>query len=524
MATSKETKIILLKDEAKIKIKNGINKACALSKLTLGPGGSNIIIERQNDFPLITNDGVRIVKRVQLEDEVENMGAELVAKMAENADTVGGDGTTTSTVILDALINKILDNVGTKINPLNKYIGVSEKNPMQIKKEIKESCERVKEKLKEMSREISTQEDIKTVALVSSESEEVSNIIADLFSKLGKEGQIIVDDSNGFGIESEIIEGYQVESGLPSIHYANTNRKFCKLESPLVLITNEKIENVDQIGKIVDEYSKAKNSGVSAGSKIVIFCEDFTVEMLSIFITLKVRIGLTIVPIKIPAFKKGDVFEDICAITGGELIDISKNESITNVGYDADVWGTCDDILIRHKDLIIRGPSLGAKNELIEKIKSEIKDNTQLTQHQINKMKERISKLSSGIGVIRVGAPTRTEQEYLRLKIDDTVNATKAAISSGVVHGGGMSLKKINDELPDSDILKNVINAPYKQIIDNLGHAIDIPETIVDPLLVVQNSLEKACSTASIVITMGGVIATKREKIKPEDELEGLDE
>lgn len=515
MSMSNDVKVIYSGTEARKKLKEGVVKSCSIAALTLGPAGSNVVIERQNDFPLTTNDGVRIVKRIRLEDEIENMGAELVAKMAENTDTVGGDGTTTACVLLKALVEKILDKEKT-ITGINKYIEPSI-NPMETKRKIDISCKNIKEKLKEISKSIKTPEDIKMVALVSSESEEISELIKNLFIKLGNQGQIIVEDSNGFSIESEIIDGYQINVGLPAIHYANGPRQFCELKNPIVLLTNEKLESPLQMDKILSEYAKAKGT---VGNKIVIFCEDYTVEFLAMLITLKNTIGITIVPLKVPAFKKGDIFEDLSAVTGASLIDVSKNESITNVGYDADVWGQIDSILIRHKDTIIKNSS-NLVSDLVLKIEKEIKDNTQLTQHQINKMKERISNLVSGIGIIRVGAPTRTEQEYLRFKIDDTVNAVKAAIESGVVPGGGLALKTINESLSDEDVLKNVINAPYEQIMLNCGGNIEISENIVDPVKITQNSLEKACSVASLIITTGAVIGIKnKEKRSEEDDFE----
>lgn len=517
MSANKDVKVIYTGPEARSKLRAGIIQSCNLAALTLGPSGSNVVIERQNDFPLITNDGVRIVKRMRPEDEIENMGAEIVAKMAENTDVVGGDGTTTACVLLGKLTEKIIPET-TSSSGIEKYTEEF-RGPMETKSLIRASCDSVKKKLRDMAKPIETPEDIRMVALVSSESEEVADIIRDMFIKLGKQGQIVVDDSNGFGLESEIIDGYQIEVGLPAIHYANTSRQFCELDSALVLLTNEKLESLGQIDKILSEYMDAKKTGAPIpGSKIVIFCDDYTPEMLGILITLKVKTGLTIVPLRVPAHKKGDVFEDLSAVTGATLIDVSKNESITNTGYNADVWGSCDEILVRHKDTIIKKGHGNTTKELVEKINSEIKDNTQLTQHQIQKMNERISKLTSGIGVIRVGAPSRTEQEYLRFKVDDTVNATKAALQDGVVPGGGVALKTINDSLVDDDILKGVLDAPYKQIMLNIGRTIEIPETIVDPVKVTENSLEKACSVASIVVTTGAVIGIKNKEVKPEEE------
>lgn len=520
MAINKtDEKKILSGKPLRLKIKQGINNSCDIIKSTLGPYGKNVSIERHNYMPLITNDGVTIARNIVLEDEFENMGADLVNKMSQNTDEVGGDGTTTACVILNALINKIFKDEDSTNTELDKFLDT--KISIKTKKEIMESMDKIKTRLSEMSTPINTREDIKRVAFVSSESEEISEIVADLFFKLGKDGQVLVENSNSFNIQSEIISGYQVSSGIPALQFANTSSGFCEIHNPIIIATNEKIESINQLDKIMTEFTQSKKSGNSSiGSDIVIFCEGITTEMLGVCVVLKSRIGLNIVPIKVPEYKKGDVFEDICATTGATLIDISKKETVANVGYDADIFGNCDEILIRRKDTIIKNGA-GSTEDLISKIKKEMEDNKELTPHLITKMKERISLISSGIGIIRVGALTKSDQEYLKLKVDDTVNATKAALDGGVVPGGGMALKTIDESLDENDILKGVLSEPYKQIILNSdGELSSISDEIVDPVKITQNSLEKACSLAGLVLTIESGIAIKRKDPKNDDDIE----
>ena len=525
-------KQIKFSEEARRSMLNGVNALADAVKVTLGPKGRNVVLEKKFGSPLITNDGVTIAKEIELEDPFENMGAKLVAEVASKTNDVAGDGTTTATVLAQAMINEGLKNV------------TSGANPMIIRKGIEKATKRAVEELKKISQPIEGKESIAQVAAISSADEKIGELIAEAMERVGNDGVITIEESKGFETELEVVEGMQFDRGYVSPYMVTDSDKMeAVLENPYILITDKKISNIQEVLPILEQV-------VQQSKPLLIIAEDVEGEALATLVVNKLRGTFNAVAVKAPGFgdRRKAMLEDIAILTGGEVIseDIGlelKNAQISQLGRASKVVVTKDDTTI------VEGAGDSEKiKSRINQIKAQLEETT--SEFDKEKLQERLAKLSGGVAVIKVGAATETELKERKLRIEDALNSTRAAVEEGIVSGGGTALVDVlkaiendieaeGDELTGVKIVLRALEEPVRQIANNAGlegsvvverlkneapgigfNAATgewvnmIQAGIVDPTKVTRSALQHAASVSAMFLTTEAVIADKPEENK----------
>ncbi len=523
-------KEIFYNEDARKKLKAGVDKLADAVTVTLGPKGRNVVFSSSYGGPTITNDGVSIAKEIELEDSVENMGAQIVKEVAEKANEVAGDGTTTATLLTQTLVREGLKNVTAGTNPL------------AIKRGLEKSAEAVVEELKKMSKKIDTVEKYAQVATISAENEELGKLIASTIAEIGIDGPISIEESQKLGIEKEIVKGLQYDEGYVSPYMVtDAERMEAVLDNPYILVTDKKISSIKEILPILEKV-------IESGKKdVLVVAEEFEGEALATVVVNKLRGTFNLVATKIPGFgdRKKEMLEDIAIVTGGKVI--SSNLGLKLEEIDLSMLGQARRVVI-NKDKTIITEGKGEKADIearIKQLKAQIANSKDGFDKE--KMQERLGKLSSGVAIIKVGAATEVEQKAKKHKVEDALAATKAAIEEGIVAGGGTALlrcQKILEELKLSseeqvgvEIMKRTLEEPIRKIAENAGKdgAVIASEVkklscdegydalndkfvnmfeagIVDPTKVVRSCIQNSISAASMLLTTECVIAEKKEE------------
>ena len=529
-------KKIIFKEDARKALKNGLDKVANAVKVTLGPKGRNVVLGSGFGSPTITNDGVSIAKEIELEDAIENIGAEIIKEVASKTNDIAGDGTTSAVLLTQAIATEGLKNVAAGANPL------------VLRKGIVKGKDAIIASLKEMSKKINTKEEVSQVATISAQDKEVGDLIAEVMEDVGKDGVITVEESKTFGLSKEIVKGLQFDRGYIS-HYmvSNAEKMESVLEDPYILITDKKIASLPEILPILEKIIK------TGKKELVIIADDVEGDALSTLIVNKLRGIFHALAIKSPGFgdRKKEMLEDIACVTGGQVISEEKGMKLENI--ELEMLGHARRVIsTKENTTIVEGK--GSKEELstrINQIKAEIKNAT--SDFDKEKLQERLAKLSGGVGVLKVGAATEVEQKAKQHKIEDSLHATRAAVEEGIVAGGGVALLRASaslenitlegDEQTGINILKRAVEEPIRQISQNAG--IDgavvvqkvkegkgefgfnaatmvyedlIKAGVVDPTKVTRTALENAVSAASMLLTTEAVVSElpkKEEKGMP---------
>ncbi len=531
-------KEVLFGEELKKRLLKGVDTVADAVKVTLGPRGRNVILDKGYGGPTITNDGVSIAKDITLKDKFENMGAEIVKEVANKTNDLAGDGTTTATVLTQALIREGLRQTTLGLNS------------MGVRNGMEKAAADVVAALKEQAIKISTTEEIKQVATISAENEEIGAKIAETIEKVGKDGVVTVEESQSFGIETELTEGMEFDKGYVSPYMVtNPERMEAEYKDALILLTDKKISTVQQILPLLEKVAQ------TGKKELVIIADDVDGEALTTFVVNKLKGGFSVLAVKSPGYgdRKKEMLGDVAATTGGQLI----SEDLGLKLEDAQLahLGRADRVVSTKDSTVIVGGKGDKKNidERVTALRTQEKDTS--SKYDKEKLQERIAKLTGGVGVIRVGAATETEMKYLKLKIEDAVNATKAAIEEGIVSGGGTSLAKaaatVAKKLPKDltqeaavgySIVLKALEVPLRQIVDNTGkddgaviaekvktaggnagydaakgELVDdmIKAGIIDPVKVERAGVEHAVSAAAILLTSEAAVADIPEPEKP---------
>ena len=533
-------KQVIYGEELKKKLQKGVDTVANAVKVTLGPRGRNVILDKGFNGPTITNDGVSIAKEIFLKDKFENMGAEIIKEVAQKTNEVAGDGTTTATVLTQALFNEGLKQTTMGINS------------MAVRTGMEHAAADVVEALKAMATQITSLDEIKQVATISAESAELGEKIAETIDKVGKDGVVTVEESQSFGIETELTEGMEFDKGYVSPYMVtNHERMEAEYKNAQLLITDKKISSVQEILPLLEKIA------ATGKKELVIIADDIEGEALATFVVNKLKGGFSVLAIKAPGYgdRKKEVLTDIAVTTGAQVITEDMGLKLENT--ELSQLGRADRIVsTKDKTTIVGGA--GEKPAITERI-SALKAQLDQTTSKFDKEKlsERIAKLAGGVAVIRVGAATETEMKYLKLKIEDAVNATKAAIEEGIVPGGGTSLARAasiveknlmtkkdlsREELIGYNIVLKALEVPLKQIADNTGkhdgavivekvkqaggnagydaakgEMVDdmIKAGIIDPVKVERSSVQHAVSAAAILLTTEAAVADEPEENKP---------
>ena len=512
--------------DARASLEAGVNKLADTVKVTIGPKGRNVILDKKFGAPLITNDGVTIAKEIELEDKFENMGAQLVKEVATKTNDVAGDGTTTATVLAQAIIREGLKNV------------TAGSNPILLRKGIKKAVDVAVEELKKNSKEINTEEEIAQVGAISAGDEEVGKLIAEAMKTVGKDGVITIEESKSMVTELESVEGMQFDRGFVSAYMVNDVEKMeAVLENPYILITDKKISNIQEILPLLEEL-------VQHGGKLLIIAEDLEGEALSTLVVNKLRGTFDVVAVKAPAFgdRRKAMLEDLAILTGGRFVSTELGFDLKDVQLE--MLGRAQTVKVNKETTTIVG-GVGSKADIahrINQIKMQIADTT--SDFDREKLAERLAKLSGGVAVVKVGAATEVEMKERKLRIEDALNATKAAVQEGIVAGGGTAFVSaipavedlvesldgeeklgaqiirraleeplrqiaVNAGLEGSVIIQNVINSDSQIGFDALNedYVNMIEAGIVDPTKVSRSALQNASSIASVFLTTEAAIA-----------------
>ena len=524
------SKIIKYSEEARKKLKTGVDKLADAVTVTLGPKGRNVVLDKGFGSPTITNDGVSIAKEIELEDKIENMGAQIIKEVAEKTNDVAGDGTTTSVLLAQTIINEGIKNV------------TAGSNPLAIKRGLDKGFEAVVAHLKQISKPVLTKEEIAQVATISAESAEIGNLIAEIMEEVGKDGVVTVEESKALGLQKEIVKGMQFDKGYISAYMVtNTERMEAVYEDVNILITDKKISSIQEILPILEELAK------QGKKEIVIISEDIEGEALATLVVNKLRGTFNALAIKAPGFgdRKKEMLQDVAVLTGGKVIseELGLKLEKTNI----EMLGKARKVIAtKENTTIIEGD--GQKQEIqdrINQIRKEIETTT--SDFDKEKLQERLAKLSGGVAVIKVGAATEVEQKSKQHKTEDALCATRAAIEEGIVPGGGVALLRCQEALEKIDvegeekigveILRKSLEAPIRRISQNAGidGSVVVSEVkkmsanegfnaqtmeyqdlakagIVDPTKVVRSSLQNAVSAASMLLTTETVVAEKPEE------------
>jgi len=532
-------KIILYNEDARRALKRGVDVVANAVKITIGPRGRNVVLDKGYGSPTITNDGVSIAKEITLKDKFENMGAEIIKEVASRTNDGAGDGTTTATILAQAIISE-----GMKQTTM----GV---NAMGVKSGIEMAAKDIVSALRGFAKPIKSDAEIAQVATISAESVELGAIIADTIKKVGKDGVVTVEESQTTSLESEIVEGTQFDKGYISAYMiTNTERMEAEFKDPAILLTDKKISTIKEILPLLEQLA-------ATGKKdLVIIADDIDGEALATFVVNRLRGAFNVLGIKAPGYgdRKKEILQDIAVTVGATVISEDVGLTFENAGITA--LGKARKVISTKDTTVIVGGK-GKKEDITERI-AQLKtqrDNID-SKYDKEKFDERIAKLSGGVAVIRVGAATETEMKYLKLKIEDAVNATKAAIEEGIVAGGGVSLIRAANSVEKSYITKKgmtqeqqlgytivlkALEAPLRQIVINAGKDdgsvvverikngkgnlgydalldIDVPDMIaagiVDPVKVTRLCVENACSAAAILLTTEVAIAEESKEEK----------
>lgn len=533
-------KQILFNERARRALKSGIDKAANTVKVTLGPRGRNVAFDKGYGGPTITNDGVSIAKEITLRDKFENMGAEIVKEVATKTNDIAGDGTTTSVVLLQAIVDEGMKHTEMGLNA------------MGVRQGIEKAAGEAVAALRALAKKIQTDEEVRQVATISAESEEIGTIIADTIREVGKDGVVTVEESQSLGIEKEIVEGLEFDRGYVSAYLVtDPARMEAVYKDAMILITDKKVSSVQEILPLLEKVAQ------SGKKELVIIAEDVDGEALNTFVLNKLRGSFNVLAVKAPGYgdRKKEMLRDIAVMTGGEVV--SEEVGLKFDTATLEHMGRASKVIATKDSTVIVGGK-GAKKDIdarITQLRAQIKDTT--AKFDKEKLEERLAKLSGGVAVIRVGAATETEMKYLKLKIEDAVNATKAAIEEGIVPGGGSALVKTAQKVAESfnkqkekmpadirvgyEVVLRALEKPLRQIADNAGVdagvvvekvknakgnagydavndvvVADMLEAgIVDPVKVTRTGLERAASAAAILLTTEAAIADE-----PKDEKE----
>lgn len=488
----KDYKIIKHGQKARQSLKRGIDAVANAVKITLGPRGRNVIIGSKFSNLTITNDGVSIAKQVVLEDEIENLGAEALKDVSSRTNDEAGDGTTTATVLAQAIIQEMFNRLDDPHNLVK-----SQSNPMAIKREIDSACDIVLHELDKRAKKIKSKSELEAIATASVEDKEMGKQIAHIIDKVGKHGVVIVEDGSEPGIKTDIIEGMEIDFGLA---VKRLDEDKVMVETPHILLINGPVDNLNQISGIINALSEGNIY------KLVIIAQDFEESILSTFLINKARAAFDVTPIRLPNIAKSGIMEDLSVLLDAKIFDSKSGDNPENATLQD--LGKCGKIIATDdKTKFIGG--VGDTKAYIKKLQTEEVKGS----FEKDKMEKRIAKLSNGVGVIKVGANSELEQSYLRDKLDDAVAATRAAVDEGVVPGGGLALKQISETL-DTNILTEALLAPYKQIQENAGGQLEVSEDVLDPVKVTKSAIKNACSLAGIIITTEVAIEDKNEERK----------
>ena len=533
-------KQILFNEAARQAAKRGVDKLADAVKVTLGPKGRNVVLDKGYGGPTITKDGVTVAKEIELEDKFENVGAEIVKEVASKTNDVSGDGTTTATVLAQAIIAEGLKNVTAGSNPLG------------LKRGIEKGVEAVVAGLKQISKEVSSQEEIAQVASISANDAEIGKVIAEAMEAVGKDGVITVEESQSFGIEKEVVEGMQFDKGYLSPYMiTNADRMEAEYEDPYVLITDQKISSVQNLLPLLEKV-------VQTGKKdLVIIADDVDGEALTTLVLNKLRGSFSALAVKAPGFgdRRKEVLQDLAILTGAKVVSEEiglklENTEIEMLGSARKVKAT------KENTTIIEGK--GDVDAIKDRV-SQIRKELSLTDSDFDKEKlqERLAKMSGGVGVIKVGAATEVEMKERKHRVEDALAATKAAIEEGIIVGGGVALLRAmagldkvetntEEEVIGVSILKRALEAPIRQIAENAGKdgsvvaervkneegnmgynaAADryedlVKAGIIDPTKVVRTALQNAASAAAMFLTTEAIITDLPEKKEHEHGMPG---
>lgn len=525
-------KDIRFSEDARRSMLRGVDALANAVKVTLGPKGRNVVLEKKFGSPLITNDGVTIAKEIELEDAFENMGAQLVKEVATKTNDVAGDGTTTATVLAQAMIREGLKNV------------TAGANPMVIRKGIEKAVKAAVIELKSIAKPIEGKQSIAQVASISAADEEVGELIAEAMEKVGNDGVITVEESRGFATELEVVEGMQFDRGYISPYMiTDTDKMEAVLENPYILITDKKITSTQEILPLLEKI-------VQQAKPLVIIAEDIEGEALAMLVVNKLRGTFNAVAVKAPGFgdRRKAMLQDIAALTGGQVITEELGLDLKTATVDQ--LGTARQIRVTKENTIVVDGA-GNKADIdarVNQIRAQLEDTT--SEFDKEKLQERLAKLSGGVAVIKVGAATETELKERKLRIEDALNATRAAVEEGIVSGGGTALVNVysavnavdvtGDERTGVNIVLRALEEPIRTIAANAGQegsviverlkkeAIGIGYNaatdewvnmfeagIVDPAKVTRSALQNAASVAAMFLTTEAVIADKPEPEKP---------
>ena len=526
-------KIIAFDEEARRGLERGLNILADAVKVTLGPRGRNVVLEKKWGAPTITNDGVSIAKEIELDDPYEKIGAELVKEVAKKTDDVAGDGTTTATVLAQALVKEGLRNVAAGADPLS------------LKRGIEKAVEAVISELLASAKEIETKEEIAATASISAGDPEIGSLIAEALDKVGKEGVITVEESNTFGLELELTEGMRFDKGYISAYFVtDAERQETVLEDPYILIVNSKISNVKELVTVLEKV-------MQSNKPLLIIAEDIEGEALATLIVNKIRGTFKSVAVKAPGFgdRRKAQLADIAILTGGQVISEEVGLKLENAGLE--LLGTARKVVVtKDETTIVEGA--GDAEQIagrVAQIRAEIENSD--SDYDREKLQERLAKLAGGVAVIKAGAATEVELKERKHRIEDAVRNAKAAVEEGIVAGGGVALIQAGakafanltlqgDEATGANIVKVAIDAPLKQIAFNAGlepgvvadkvrglpsgHGLNaatgvyedlLAAGVNDPVKVTRSALQNAASIAGLFLTTEAVVADKPEKNAP---------
>ncbi len=525
-------KLITFEEEARRALERGMDQLANAVRITLGPKGRNVVLEKKWGAPTITNDGVSIAKEIELEDPMERVGAELVKEVAKKTDDVAGDGTTTATVLAQAMVKEGLRNVAAGANP------------MSLKRGIERAVELSVEAIKNQAKDIETPDQIAHVASISAGDPEIGSQIAEAMDKVGKDGVITVEESNTFGMELDLVEGMRFDKGYISPYFVtDPERMEAVLEEPYILLVNSKISAVKDLLPVLEKV-------MQTGKPIVVIAEDVEGEALATLVVNKIRGTFKSIAVKAPGFgdRRKAMLQDMAILTGGQVISEEVGLKLENTALD--LLGSARKIVVTKDDTtVVEGT--GDPEQIkgrINQIKAEIEKTD--SDYDREKLQERLAKLSGGVAVIKVGAATEVELKEKKHRIEDAVQTTKAAVEEGIVPGGGVALltaqaalDKVDlegDELTGANIVRRALEEPIKQIAVNAGleggviiekvrglppgHGLDaatgeyvdmFKTGIVDAAKVTRSALQNAASIAALFLTTEAVVADKPEKAAP---------
>ena len=522
-------KIIKFNEDARKSLEVGVDTLADAVKITLGPKGRNVVLDRGFGAPMITNDGVTIAKEIELKDPIENLGAQIVKEVATKSNDVAGDGTTTATVLAQALIKEGLKMV------------TSGANPVFIRRGMEAASKKVIEELTKRAKKVESNEEIAQVGAISAGDVEIGQLIAQAMEKVGESGVITVEEARSLDTTLEVVEGMQFDNGYLSPYMvSDSERMVVEMDNPFILITDKKISNMKELLPVLEKT-------VETGRPMLIIAEDVEGEALATLVVNKLRGTLNVAAVKAPAFgdRRKAMLQDIAILTGGEVISEEKGIKLENT--DINLLGQAKKVRIT-KDNTVIVDGLGAKEEIqarVGQIKNAIAETT--SDYDKEKLQERLAKLSGGVAVIKVGAATETEMKERKLRIEDALNATKAAVEEGIVPGGGTILIQIVKDIEDFklsgeeglgvEIVKKALSAPLRQIVINAGidagvviekvrnsengigfdaakeEYVDMVKAgIIDPAKVTRSAIQNAISVSSVLLTTEVAVGNEKEE------------